>query len=330
MKFAMIGSYGHARVPLDSLSKQPDTQLVAVARWGQDDPLDYVGKHLAAPASLPIYDDYRKMLDEVQPDAVGVFMPLYRLAEASAEAASRGCHVFTEKPLATSLDDLENLQSAVGANHVRIAACMTMRMAPAFQAIRQAVSDGRIGEPILASGQKSYPFASRDAYYKQRETYGGSILWQAIHALDFVYWATGRDYARVAAMESNAAHPSHPGMEDNGGLLLEFSGGGHAVIRYDYLRPWGKVQRPWGDDRLRIAGAKGIVETRDHGSRAVLLAPDYEEQLHLPPERDLFGEFVDAIQGRGDGLISNDESFRITEVGLKARDAADEGRVVEL
>jgi len=330
MKLAIIGSYGHVGVVLDSAARLADVQLLAAARWGKDDPLGFVGRHAAAPAGLAVYDDYRRMLDEVRPDVVGVFMPLYRNAEASIAAAQHGCHVLSEKPLATTLEDLAALRQAVRKSNIRIAALLNMRCEPVYQAVRSAVREGRIGEPILAAAQKSYPFSRRDDFYKRRETYGGSVPWQAIHALDFVSWCAGKDYARVAAMHSNAAHPTHPGMEDNGGILLELAGGGHAVIWFDYLRPWKDgVKRRWGDERLRIAGSEGTVELVDECTRVRLMTPSAVEDLPLPPPRDLFAEFVASIQGRGECIISSAESFRITEVALKARAAADTGRIVD-
>ncbi len=331
MKLAMIGSYGHAGVALDAAARLDDVELVATARWGEDDPLAYVGSHEAAPASLKVYDDYRRMLDEAKPDLVGVFMPLYRNAEAATAAAGHGCHIISEKPLATDLSDWRRLKKAVEDAGVQIAALMTMRAEPPFLAAREAIAQGRIGQPILAAGQKSYPFANRDDYYKSRETYGGSILWQAIHALDFIHFATDRDFTRVAAMNSNACHPTHPGMEDNGGLLLGLAGGGHAVVWFDYLRPWSDgVKRRWGDDRLRVAGDEGIVEVTDQGNRAVLMTPTATEDLPLPEPRNIAAEFINSLTGRGDGLITPEESFRITEVALKARDAADKAEIVEL
>jgi predicted dehydrogenase len=271
------------------------------------------------------------MLAQVRPDAVGVFMPLYRNAEAAIAAAGAGAHVVCEKPLATTLEDLSALKAAVAAAGVRIAALMTMRGGPAYQAIRAVVAEGRIGEPILAYGQKSYPFADRDDYYKQRRTYGGSIPWAAIHALDFVSYCTGKDYRRVWATHSNAAHPSHPEMEDAGGILLDLAGGGHAMVSFDYLRPWSAgVRRPWGDERLRIAGSLALVQLVDAGRRVELTTATDVIDVPLPPPRDLVAEFVGALRGQGQGLITPAESFRVTEVALKAREAADSGGVVEL
>lgn len=338
LRLVVIGSYGHVDVVLkDPLAA--GVEVVAAARWGPDDPLSFMGKFPSAPsapsapagpASPAVYDDYREMLGEVDADIAAVFMPLYRNAEASIAAAQAGCHIISEKPLATTLDDLARLREAVASAGVHIAAAFTGRCEAPFQSVRNVVAEGRIGEPVLASAQKSYPFARRDDFYKDRRTYGGSIPWQAIHAIDMVTYCTGKDFSRVAAMASNCAHPSHPAMEDNGGILLEFAAGGHAVIRFDYLRPWGRQRRRWGDNRLRIAGTQGTVEVVDEGTRVVLATPDATQPVPLSPPRDLLASFAGAVRGRGECVVTGEDSFRITEVALKARQAADTGQVVAL
>ena len=328
MRLAIIGSYGHVSVVLEGLEQAAGIDLVAAGRWGRDDPLGFVGK--AAPADLPVYDDYHQMLDEVPADVAAVFVPFSRLAEASIAAAGRGCHIFSEKPLATTLEDLAALRGAVDAASVRAAACFTARGEPAFRTIRKAVLAGRIGESIYAAAQKSYPFRQRDVFYKTRKSYGGTIPWIGIHALDYVAWCTGQDYRRVAAIASNRAHPTHPGMADQGGLLAELANGGAAVINFDYLRPWGKMQRPWGDDRLRIAGTEGVIETRNCASAVELMTPDATEMLPLERACNIFADFVAALQAGREAAITTQESFRMTEVALKARDAQDSGSFVEL
>ncbi len=330
MKLAMIGSYGHTKIVLGSLPNLRDVALVAVARYGSEDKLPFVGKSKAAPAGTPVYDDYRKMLEEVHPDVVSVCMPLHRNAEAATAAATHGCHILCEKPLATTLEDLSILRSAVGKAGVKICAMFPMRGQPAFQAARKVVAEGRIGKPILAFGQKSYPFSKRDDTYRRRATYGGTIPWVAIHALEFVSYCTGQNYTRVAAMHSNISLAGYEA-EDNGGLLLGLSGGGHAIISFDYLRPMAEgVQRRHGDDRLRIAGSSGVVEIVEEGTRTVLMTPTDVQDVPLPSGRDLFTEFIASIRGQGQPLVTPEESFRITEVALLARQAADTGTVIDL
>ena len=328
MKLAIIGSYGHVGTVLAALEQLPNVRLTAAARWGPDDPLGF----LAGPGmtDVAVYEDYAAMLDEVRPDVAAVFTPFHHLAAGSTAAAQHGCHVFSEKPLATTLAGLARLRETVEKAGVEVAACLTARGEPAFLTIRKAVREGRIGEPIYAAAQKSYPYNVRDDFYKARETYGGTIPWIGIHALDFIAYCTGQDYRRVAAIASNRAHPTHPGMEDQGGLLAELSGGGAAMVNFDYLRPWGEAARPWGDDRLRIAGTEAVIETKDCASGVELTTPDATELLPLEPARNVFADFVTSLAGRGETLVTTAESFRLTEVALKARDAQDAGRFVEV
>ena len=328
MKVGIIGSYGHVNVVLNGLRAMEDVQFCGLAKWGPDDPVKLPGNWRRE--EVTVFEDYRAILDQCRPDVVAVFTPLYLLAGVSIQAAQRGIHVVSEKPLATELDDLERLREAVGKTQVRLGALMNHRSEGTFQAIRAAVAQGRIGRAICAAAQKSYPFAQRDAFYARRETYGGTIPWQVIHAIDYIRHCTGQDFTRVAAFAGNSAHPSHGGMEDQGGLIAQLSGGGTAVINFDYLRPWGQEGRHWGDDRLRLAGTEGIIETKDCARAAELLLPDRVETLELPPERNFFTDFVRSLQGQGEPPITTEDSFRITEIALKARQAQDEGRVIDL
>jgi len=326
MKLAIIGSYGHVDVVLSGLVQAEGVELAAVARWGDGDGLGFVGQSPAT--DVPVFDDFRRMLDEVRPDVAAVFTPFASLAAAATAAAEAGCHVFMEKPLALTSADLAALRAAVARAGVRLAACFAMRGEPPFLTIRRAVAEGRIGAILHASAQKSYPFDRRDGFYRTRESYGGTIPWIGIHAIDFIHFCTGQDYRRVAAMAANLANPSHPGMEDQGALIAELSGGGTAVVRFDYLRPWGRADRPWGDDRLRLAGTAGILETRD--GAVTLTTPDAAEDLPLEEAVNIFADFAAALAGGDEPMIGTDESFRMTEVALAARDAQDTGRVIEV
>jgi len=328
MKLAIIGSYGHAGVVLDGLGQRDDVTLAAAAPWGAGDPMGFVADAGLPPAA--VHEDYRAMLAGVRPDVAAVFTPFSQLAAAATAAAEAGCHVFMEKPLATTRADLERLREAVYRAGVRLAACLTARGEPAFRTVRRAVAEGRIGTPVCATAQKSYPFAERDAFHATRETYGGTIPWIGIHALDYVAWCGGLGYRRVAAVAGNFAHPSHPGMEDAGGILAELTNGASATIHVDYLRPWGRMKRPWGDDRLRIAGTGGVIETTDGGAGVELATPDAAEMLPLEGPVNVFAGFVAGLLGEREPIVSTEESFRMTEVALKARDAQDRGAWVDV
>ena len=61
-----------------------------------------------------------------------------------------------------------------------------------------------------------------------------------------------------------------------------------------------------------------------------LTTPDEVRSLPLEPARNIFADFLAALAGEGEMPITTEESFRITEVALMAREAQDTGRVVEV
>src|SRR5207247_5321177 len=95
---------------------------------------------------------------------------------ASIAAAEKGIHIMSEKPLATELEDLARLEGVLERTGVQISAMLDMRLSPGFRTVRDTVSKVAIGEPILATAQKSYKFGKdRPWFYKERKTYGGTI-----------------------------------------------------------------------------------------------------------------------------------------------------------
>ena len=54
------------------------------------------------------------------------------------------------------------------------------------------------------------------------------------------------------------------------------------------------------------------------------------EITDLPPGKRLFVDFLEALYNGKKHVITPEEVFRVTEIVLKAREAADTGRVVRL
>jgi predicted dehydrogenase len=330
IRVGLIGSDGHRDVLLGSIPHLTGVEWTAYAKDRPGEDTAWVAKQFPGSQKTRIYANYLEMLEKEPLDVVGVCLPFFENAEASIQAARHGIHVLAEKPGALTLADLDRLEGEVRRAGVRYSIMLTMRGMPIFQAARQAVSAGAIGEPILISSQKSYKFgSSRPWYYGKRETYGGSIPWIGIHALDYMRWVSGKEYARVAAFEGNKAHPATPGCEDYGALLFSLAGGGTATCHLDFLRPENAPTH--GDARLRIAGSEGVLEATEVGDRVNLIsAKGKVGDMPLPPPVDLFTTFVAELRGQGAHLISQADAFAIARICLKARDAADSGNWVSL
>ena len=96
------------------------------------------------------------------------------------------------------------------------------------------------------------------------------------------------------------------------------------MTNLDYLRP--ETAPTHGDDRLRIAGSEGVLEVRGNEGRVWLItAADGPCELALPETVNFFADFLAELRGKDEHLISQDDAFRLTEICLKARDAAENG-----
>ena len=329
LRVGLIGTIGHVRYVLDGIPELEGVELAAAAKAIPEDDLKSVRKHAAFTDATTFYEDWREMLDKEKLDIVSVCRPYPMNTEASIEALGRNIHVISEKPVATTLESLSRLEEAVDASDARMTAMFGMRFVPAFQAARKAVADGLIGTPVLATGQKSYKFGTRPEFFRERETYGGSILWVAIHAVDFVRYVAGTEYTQVAAVHSNLIKTDYPGCEDNGGILFRLSNGGTGMVNLDYLRP--STAPTHGDDRLRVVGSEGVVEVTDCGEKAILIREgESPRELSLEKPTNLLVDFVGELRGESTHLIGPNEATYVTRVCLLARESADRNEILPI
>ena len=322
LRIGMIGTDGHTGFILTDYAKVPNAELVAYANHG--------GSALNLPAGIRLYEGYEEMLEKEELNLVGICLPLSLNARAAMTAAAKGVHIMVEKPVAIRLEDLYLLKSAVIKNRVRLTTLLNMRTLPEMLAIRDAVREGKIGEPILATAQKSYRWGgSRPDYYRKHETYGGTIPWIGIHAMDYIHFTAHLDFTEVAAFQGNKNHPDYPGCEDYAGVVLRLSNGGTAMVNLDYLRP--EKAPTHGDDRLRIAGSEGVIELKDLATRVELITAGSEPiNLALPEGTTLIEDFVRELRGEGKHLLSQEEPFEMTRVALLAHQAAAKGEIIRL
>lgn len=329
MKLCMIGNRGgHANGILDGMEKLGDVKLVGLCPGSSEDNIKSLVKWCDAHGVQPKpYDDYRQMLDEQKPDILSVFGPFERHAEMSIEAFRRGIHVMTEKPAATTLEDLARLKRAHAEAKVHLAAMMGSRYEPAFHAAWRAVQGGRIGTIRLMESRKSYKLGNRAPFYRKRTTYGGTIPWVGSHAIDWLYWFGGQRFVSVSAHHSTKFNRDHGEAEMSGLCLFEMTNEVFASTAVDYLRP--DTAPSHGDDFIRVVGTDGIVEVR--AGEASLTNADAQGVQMLPKicDRQIFCDFVGQIEGKVKALIGPDDVFAVTEACLLARQSADEKRVIK-
>ena len=328
MKMALIGCSGHW--PLAMVTRaEADAALVGIAPGPEGSDMAPVRETAQRNGHEPnMYADWRTMLDREKPDVVTVDSEYRYHAAVAAEALRRGMHVFCEKPVATTLDDLAMLRAAHAQSGAHFAGMLELRYSPEIAAAWQAVQEGHIGAVRLVTAQKSYRLGSRGAMFKSRERSGGTIPWVGTHAFDWIRWMAGVPFETVFAAQTRRGNAGHEELEIAAVCAFRMADEILATANIDYLRP--KEALSHGDDRVRVAGTVGIVEAR-HGA-AYIMNPDGtgERELPLLPKGVMFLDFLAQIRGTGACRITAAETFENTYVALMARESADTGRLLSL
>jgi predicted dehydrogenase len=328
LRLGMVGVLGHAGEVLTPLAHIPDVELVAVA---ESDPAELARmKKRPVAAKATFYLDYRRMLDAEKLDVVGVCTSNGDRAASVIAVAERGLPLIAEKPLALTRAEFEKARKAVTASGKPIWLILPLRYEPQYLAMRQMVKDGVVGDVGIISSQKSYKAGVRPVWMKERASYGSTILWIGIHMFDLMRWTSGRDFTEVFSYQSQVSAPAGIGqMENTTTTILKMDNGGTASLHMDYYRS--ETAPTHGDDRVRIAGSKGVIEYMAATGLTVLRQGGKVEVVkELPAKREIFAEFLEAaFNGKANDMPFSDV-WKVNEVTIAAHEAAVTGQPVRL
>ncbi|MGH9824371.1 MAG: Gfo/Idh/MocA family protein, partial [Blastocatellia bacterium] len=134
--------HGHGVSIIRELLANPGVELVGVA-----DPHPDVQKVLAGLApGVPLYDDYRKMLDEKKPDAAWSFVENSRHLEVTRECAKRGVNLVFEKPMAASFDEARQMLELARQHHIKLMINYQMAWWPENYTTHDLATSGELGK----------------------------------------------------------------------------------------------------------------------------------------------------------------------------------------
>src|SRR5262249_27508066 len=312
MRLGLIGCTGHWHTYAPALERVHGLTLAAVAPAG---PEETVGGFDHAPGlsvDTRRYDDPRKMLDSERLDIVQVSARNDRIPAWTLACLERGLPVIAEKPIAMDLPTLERLFRTAEKTKAPLVPMHTMRAVPALAAVRQAVHAGAIGDPFMSFSQKTYKWGkSRPDSYRARTTFPGLAPWVGIHAFDWLHWILGDVFVDVQGRDATTARPDYPACGSQAAFVLSMENGGVASGTLDYLRP--ETAPTHGDERLRIAGSRGVIETALSEKKVTLITADRSPRsLALQSQTDLFTQFANSIRGQGAPPLTLSEGCRIT------------------
>jgi predicted dehydrogenase len=298
----------------------------------------------ASEMGVPAAPDFQSMLADREIKGIIITAPNEQHLPLAREIAKARKHVYTEKPIAATLEDgleIEDLQNRYG---ITVTVGHSARLMGGIRKIGEAIKAGELGRVGFMEANFSNERAleltpNTWRWYKNRAP-GGPLSQLAIHQFDVLHYLGG-DIVEASSMASKLS-PVGAEVDDQSMTLIRFADGKVGYVGACWTSP--------GIFAVRVFGSKGLMHYEiDFGTW------DTPEQLHQSstlyiqrgkdgygkreelkvPESDMFRAELDLFaascrSGKGNELSADNGNIALAVVYAALRSIEENGRSVRL
>jgi len=248
--------------------------------------------------------DYRQLLPQV--DAVTIAVPTSLHRQIALDFMQHGVHCLVEKPIASTIDEAEDMVREAERNRVKLMVGHIERFNPVVGKLKQLMRRGALGQLMIISTRRVGPFAPR-----VRDV--GIIIDTATHDIDIARYLVGKEPVDVFCKAGKFKHQK----EDHAIVVLDF-GSTTACIEVNWFTPH-KVRS------LVATGSEGIayldyieqhLVVYNSSQDANVIKLQKAEPLKLELEH-----FLTCIQNDSEPLINGWDALKTLEIALRAKEA---------
>ena len=214
------------------------------------------------------YDDYRRVLDLPDVDAVIVATPCDLHSPMTVAALQAGKYVYCEKPLAVTPEQVKQAEEAARKSKTWVQIGQQLRYMPGLRAVIKQIREGVMGQPFVIKAQRhSTPVppeaaAARPAWYKDVRRSGDLIVENAIHNIDACNWvADSHPASAYGHGKKYLPKPSPAGTEMMDGFSVEYIYENDMHLDYSQLYLHPRTLKELANNQwYMIFGEKGTVD----------------------------------------------------------------------
>jgi predicted dehydrogenase len=284
---------GYAIVGLGMLSI--NEILPAFAKCEKSKPVAFVSGHpdkankLALryginPKNIYNYENYGTIKDNPEVDIIYIVLPNFMHAEYTIRGFQAGKHVLTEKPMAATPADCQQMIDAGRKAGKKLMVAYRCRYEPYNQEAIRIAHSGDLGPILVIEADAGWNATNPDQWRLKKDLAGGGSLMDiGIYALNGSRYLSGEEPTEVNAMIYNVpGDPRFKEVEETVNFQLRFPSGtiANCTSSYGYYptshfrvigtKGWLEMDPAtwYRDQRLKVGGTNGIVEqelpSRDH------------------------------------------------------------------
>lgn len=342
LKYAIIGC---GRISPNHIAAAIENKLDIVAICDlEESKMDQTISTFNLPGTVKKYTDYHEMLAKEEPTLVAICTESGKHGQIALDCIDQGCNLIIEKPIALSLEEVDEIIKKAKEKNVKVSACHQNRFNKSIQKLREALEEGRFGR--LLHGTAHIRWNRGENYYKQApwrgtwEQDGGALMNQCIHNIDLLRWMMGNEIVEVVGMTDNLNH-DYIQAEDLGIALVKFANGSYGIIEGTtnvYPKNLEETLYMFGEKGTVKVGGKSvnIIEEwmfADQKDNSEEVKANYKEN---PPSvygfghTPLYADVIDAINNDRDPYVTAEDGRRALELVLAIYKSAAEGKSVKL
>jgi predicted dehydrogenase len=295
------------------------------------DPDQDLAEKLAAELSATTVDSIEKGLEQGV-DGVVIASPPGHHLSAVTLAIEAGANCFVEKPLADSLEGVEQLLDLADERGKFVMVGYNLRFFAPLIELKRIVSSGEIGRVLTVRAEfgQYLPTWRPDADYRKNyitsDSSSGGIILEESHEFDYVQWLAGP----VESVYCAAGQLSDLEMksEDTALVVMRHAGGALSHISIDCTQHgYARGAHVVGSEGTATWTFPSTLTTvlRD-GSRS---EEDLEAEFAGAYELEM-QEFVDCLSGSRTPSVSGREALESLKITLAARESSQNGSEVRL
>ena len=305
--------------PVAFVSGHPDKANKLAARYGIN------------PKNIYNYQNYDSIRDNPEVDIIYIVLPNCMHAEYTIRGFQAGKNVLTEKPMACTPGECQNMIDAGRRAGKKLMVAYRCRYEPYNQeAIRMARS-GELGATQVIVADAGWNATNPDQWrLKKSLSGGGSLMDIGIYALNASRYLTGEEPTEINAMMYNApGDPRFKEVEETINFQLRFPGGvlANCTSSYGYV----------SQSHYRVIGSDGWLDldpaTWYTGLRMRVGRKNTIEEVDLP-ERDHFALEMDhmseCVMTDKQPLTPGGEGLRDMTLIMAIYEAARAGKTVKV
>ena len=336
--FGVVGTGMMGRIYVRALRHMVEGADVVAVQGGSK------AADLAAEVEVPVEPTLDALLARSDVDAILLASPTQTHLEQTVAAAKAGKHVFTEKPIAATLGEIDQMVAATRTAGVLLGVNTVTRYRTGYRKAKELIDEGAIGQLRMVRhtyGHTGWGFPAE--HWINRPEAGSPWIDQGSHCFDAIRWVVGDEVDSVYAHYADYTEDTQ--VNKSAMMVLTFRGGVMCSVwaSYEFPRP-GLDPTKWTGDYLFV-GSDGMLDVQYRGTTR-LGKGDAWTTIYEHPAVDGSGvnfdpnftyayadqvtDFAAAIGEGREPLVNGEEARKGIEIGLAADRSAKTGQAVTL